>query len=270
MNTQETLKELGIKPVKGQNFLNSEPTVEALVEAGEVESEVVLEIGAGTGTITEKLSEKAEKVYALETDTTLYNHLKEKFEDSNVEVLNEDFLEYEIPEDVTRSVANLPFHIATRAVEILGNRQIQASVIVQKEFAEKILAEPGDNQYTETTLITNYYYLPVKLRDVSSRSYHPEPEVDTSILKLYPNKDRHGIEDPEEFFKVVKALFTHKRKKLRNAFVDSRHILNISKNEAKDFRDELPHSEERPVELEIRELGEVAEAFLREFPGSLK
>ncbi|MFB6174595.1 MAG: 16S rRNA (adenine(1518)-N(6)/adenine(1519)-N(6))-dimethyltransferase RsmA [Candidatus Nanohalobium sp.] len=266
MNAQETLKKLGVKPVKGQNFLNSEQVVQALVEAGEVEDEVVLEIGAGTGVITEKLAEKAEKAYALETDTTLYNHLKEKFKGSNVEVLNKDFLEYEIPEDVTRCVSNLPFHIATQAVETLGEKQIQASVIVQKEFAEKILAEPGDNQYTETTLIVNYYYLPVKLRDVSSRSYHPEPEVNTSILKLYPNKDRHGIEDTENFFTVVKALFTNKRKKVRNSFVDARHILDISKDEAKKFRDELPHSEERPVELEIRELGEVAEAFRREFP----
>lgn len=266
MNVQKKLKELGVKPVKGQNFLNSEPTIKALVEAGEVDGEVVLEIGAGTGVITEKLSKKAEKVYALETDTTLYNHLKEKFEASNVEVLNEDFLEYEIPEDVTRCVSNLPFHIATEAVEVLGDRQIQSSVVVQKEFAEKILAEPGDNQYTETTIRTNYYFLPVKLRDVSSRSYHPAPEVDTSILKLYPNKDRHGIDDPETLFHVVKALFTNKRKKTRNAFVDARHILNISKDEAKKVRDDLPHSEERPVELEIRELGEVAEAFRQSFP----
>lgn len=270
MNVQKKLKELGVKPVKGQNFLNSKPTIKALVEAGEVEDEAVLEIGAGTGVITEKLAEKAEKVYALETDTTLYQHLKDKFEASNVEVLNEDFMEYEIPEDVTRCVSNLPFHIATVTMEILGEKQIQSSVIVQKELAEKVLAEPGDNQYTETTIRTNYYYLPVKLRDVSSRSYHPEPEVTTSVLKLYPNEDRHGVEDPEALFHVTKALFTNKRKKTRNAFVDARHILNISKDEAKGIRDELPHSEERPVELEIRELSEVTEAFNRSFPGSLK
>ncbi len=270
MNVQKKLKELGVKPVKGQNFLNSEPTVQALVEAGEVEGEVVLEIGAGTGVITEKLAEKAQKVYALETDTILYNHLREKFEASNVEVLNKDFTEYEIPEDVTRCVSNLPFHIATDTMERLGEKQIQSSVIVQKELAEKVLAEPSENQYTETTIRTNYYFLPVKLRDVSSRSYHPEPEVSTSILKLYPNKDRHGIEDPDTLFHVTKALFTNKRKKTRNAFVDARHILDISKDEAKEVRDELPHSEERPVELEIRELADVAEAFEQYFPGSLK
>lgn len=266
MKIREKLKDLGVKPVKGQNFLNSEPTIKALVEAGEVDDEVALEVGAGTGVITEVLSERAEKVYALETDKTLYNHLKEKFKDSNVEVLNQDFIEYDIPEDVTRCVSNLPFHIATDTAEILGKKQIQSSVIVQKEFAEKILAEPGDNQYTETTIRTNYYFLPVKLRDVSSRNYHPEPEVTTSILKLYPNKDRHGVEDPETLFHMTKALFTNKRKKTRNAFVDARHILGISKEDAKKVRDDLPHSEERPVNLEVRELNEIAEAFSDEFP----
>ena len=78
------------------------------------------------------------------------------------------------------------------------------------------------------------------------------------------------MEDPEALFHVTKALFTNKRKKTRNAFVDARHILDISKDEAKKVRDELPHSEEMPVELEIRELADVAEAFKQEFPGSLK
>jgi 16S rRNA (adenine1518-N6/adenine1519-N6)-dimethyltransferase len=266
MKVREKLKDLGVKPVKGQNFLNSEPTIKALVEAGEVDDEVVLEVGAGTGVITQQLSETVEKVYALETDTTLYQHLKQKFEGSNVEVINEDFLEYEIPDEVTRCVSNLPFHIATDTVELLGEQQVQSSVIVQKEFAEKILAEPGENQYTETTVRINYYYLPVKLRDVSSRNYHPEPEVTTSILKLYPNKDRHGVEDPETLFHVTKALFTNKRKKTRNAFVDARHILGISKEDAKKIRDDLPHSEERPVNLGVRELNEIAEAFSKEFP----
>lgn len=266
MNTREKLKNLGIKPVKGQNFLNSETIVEALVKAGEVEDQTVIEIGAGTGAITEKLSERAEKVYAIETDTTLYNHLKEELDSVNTKVINEDFLEHNINEKVSRCVSNLPFHIATEAIEKLGRHQIQSSVIVQKEFAEKILAEPGDNQYTETTIRSRYYFLPVKLRDVSKRNYYPEPEVETSILKLYPNQERHDIENSELFFQVVKALFTNKRKKVRNSFVDARHILDISKEEAKTLRDELPHSEERPVELEIKQLGQIAEFLEENFP----
>lgn len=259
MDVQKTLRKLGVQPVKGQNFLVSDNIIEALVKAGETEEKYVLEIGAGTGSITEKLLQTSEKVTALETDTVLANHLEKQFEDSNVEIVNEDFLEYEIPEDIERCVSNLPFQITSEAVEKLGREQIQSSLILQKEIAEKIIAEPGDSNYNEFSVKTNYYFVPVKLRDVSSRNYHPAPEVNTSIVKLYPNRDRWAVEDEEFFFKIVKALFTHKRKKTRNAFVDARHILRYEKDDAKEIRDELPHSEERVINLEIVQLKEIAE-----------
>jgi 16S rRNA (adenine1518-N6/adenine1519-N6)-dimethyltransferase len=258
METVKTLRKLGIKPVKGQNFLTSEVIVEALVEAGEVEEKEVLEIGAGTGAITQKLSRKAEKVYAVENNSVLAKHLKEEFEDSNVEVVQEDILEYEIP-DIDRCVSNIPFHLSSEIIEKLGEEQIQSALIVQDDLADRIVAEPGESDYGRFTVLANYYFIPVKLRTVPSSSFEPEPEVQTAIVKLYPNEERHGVEDEEFFFKIVRALFTHKRKKVRNAFVDARHILEISKDEAKEIRDELPHSEKRVNELEIIQLKEVTE-----------
>ncbi|MFQ3275377.1 MAG: 16S rRNA (adenine1518-N6/adenine1519-N6)-dimethyltransferase, partial [Candidatus Nanohaloarchaea archaeon] len=236
METVKTLRKLGIKPVKGQNFLTSEVIVEALVEAGEVEEKEVLEIGAGTGAITQKLSRKAEKVYAVENNSVLAKHLKEEFEDSNVEVVQEDILEYEIP-DIDRCVSNIPFHLSSEIIEKLGEEQIQSALIVQDDLADRIVAEPGESDYGRFTVLANYYFIPVKLRTVPSSSFEPEPEVQTAIVKLYPNEERHGVEDEEFFFKIVRALFTHKRKKVRNAFVDARHILEISKDEAKEIRD---------------------------------
>ncbi|MFB6292221.1 MAG: 16S rRNA (adenine(1518)-N(6)/adenine(1519)-N(6))-dimethyltransferase RsmA [Candidatus Nanohaloarchaea archaeon] len=259
MNVQEKLRELGIKPVEGQNFLTSETIIKALVEAGEAENETVLEIGAGTGSITEELSEKAGKVYALEPDTVLYRHLVERFGDSDVELVNDDFLSYEIPEDVTRCVSNLPFQISSDAIEKLGENQVQSSLILQEELGDKIVAEPGDSRYGPLTVKANYYFIPVKLQTVPRRHYYPEPEVDTCIVKLYPNRERHGVEDEELFFKLSRALFTHKRKKVRNAFVDARHILGMEKDEAKELRDDLPHSEERVIDLEIIQIKEIAD-----------
>ncbi|MFB6143871.1 MAG: 16S rRNA (adenine(1518)-N(6)/adenine(1519)-N(6))-dimethyltransferase RsmA [Candidatus Nanohaloarchaea archaeon] len=261
MNVRNELRQLGLKPVKGQHFLTSEPVIDALVESGEVEHEKVLEIGAGTGAITQKLAEKAEKVYAVEKDRQLFKHLKDKFSEAgNVEVIEGDALEEEIP-GYTRCVSNLPFQLSSDVLEFLGEKQVQSSLIVQKDFAEKIVAEPGSKKYGYRTVVANYYFVPVKLRDVSRRSYHPRPEVETSILKLYPNKQRHGVEDEQLFFEVVKALFTHDRKKVRNAFVDARHMLEIDKDEAKEVRDELPHSEERVVDLDVKKLSEVTEKF---------
>lgn len=261
MSVSDELREIGFKPAAGQNFLDSETVIQALVEAGEVEDQDVIEIGAGTGAITEKLREKAEKVYAVEKDTALFNLLERKFSDfGNIELVNQDILEYEFP-DLDRCVANLPFELSSEIIELLGERQLQSALIVQKELAEKIIAESGSSDYGYFTVLVNYYFIPVKLQDVSSSNYYPAPEVDTSIVKLYPNKQRHGVKDEEQFFKLVKALFTHKRKKLRNAFVDARNMLDITKDEAKEIRDELPHSEERVVNLEIKQLKDVAEVF---------
>ncbi|MFB6145304.1 MAG: 16S rRNA (adenine(1518)-N(6)/adenine(1519)-N(6))-dimethyltransferase RsmA [Candidatus Nanohaloarchaea archaeon] len=258
MDVAKKLRELGVKPVKGQNFLKTGSVIDALVAAGEVENQTVLEIGPGTGAITEKLSEKAEKVVAVERDTTLYRDLVEEFKDSNVELVNEDILEYGIP-DVDRCVSNLPFEISSEVLERLGKKQVQSALILQKELADRIVAEPGDKEFGRFTVMVNYYFIPVKLRDVSSKHYYPSPEVDTSIVKLYPNVERHGIENEEFFFKIVRALFTNKMKKVRNAFVDSRHILGITKDEAKELRDEIPHSETRVVRLDIRSLADIAE-----------
>lgn len=259
MNVVEELKQIGFKPSQGQNFLVSEPVIKALVEAGEVDDQTVLEIGAGTGAITEQLVKKSGKVYAVEKDTILFNFLENKFEDSDkLELVNDDILEYDIPE-VDRCVANLPFEISSEVLTFLGERQIQSSLILQKELAEKIVADPEESEYAYLTVLINYYFVPVKLRDVSSRYYHPSPEVDTSIVKLYPNKERHQVHDEDFFFEIVKALFTHKRKKLRNAFVDARNILGITKDRAKELRDELPHSEERVNALDVRKIKEVAD-----------
>ncbi len=259
MNVVEELQQIGFKPSEGQNFLNSEAVIQALVEAGEIENKTVLEIGSGTGAITEELGGKAEKVYAVEKDTALFSFLEQKFESSdNMELVNEDILTYDIPE-VDRCVANLPFEISSEILTLLGEKQVQSSLILQKELAEKIIADPESTDYSHFTVLINYYFIPVKLRDVSSRNYHPSPEVDTSIVKLYPNKQRHEVENEEQFFKIAKALFTHKRKKLRNAFVDARNILDITKDEAKELRDELPHSEERVNSLDIRKIRDVAE-----------
>lgn len=267
---KETLKEIGeigLQPVKGQNFLINEQIITALVEAGEIENEEIIEIGAGTGNITEKLLEnKGEngKITAVEKDTVLYEHLQEKFNEeissNELAVLNEDILEVDLS-DYSRCVGNLPFQITNDILEKLGAAQIQSALIVQDALADKITADPGETDYGAYTVKVQYYFIPVKLQTVNKRNYHPEPEVDTAIVKLYPNKDRHQVENEEWFFRVVKALFTNKMKKARNAVVDSRHIIEEDKDDLKDIRDDLPHSETRVVRLNIKQLKEISEAL---------
>jgi 16S rRNA (adenine1518-N6/adenine1519-N6)-dimethyltransferase len=266
-DTLEEIAEIGLQPVKGQNFLINEQIITALVEAGELENEDIIEIGAGTGNITEQLLEnRGEKgtVTAVEKDTVLYEHLQEKFNEevrnNDLALINEDILEVDLS-DYTRCVGNLPFQITNDILEKLGQAQIQSSLIVQDALADKITADPGETEYGAYTVKVQYYFIPVKLQTVTKRNYHPEPEVDTAIVKLYPNKDRHSVEDEDWFFTVVNALFTNKMKKARNAVVDSRHILEEDKDDLKEIRDELPHSETRVVRLNIKQLKEISEAL---------
>lgn len=263
--TLQGINEIGLKPVRGQNFIINEHMITALVEAGEIEDQDILEIGPGTGNITEELLEKkGEKgtVTAVEKDTVLYEHLNEKFkeqiEDRKLSLINEDILETDLS-GYERCVGNLPFQITSDIIEKLGEHQIQSAVIVQDDLADKITADPGEKKYGPATVRAQYYFIPVKLQTIPKINYHPEPEVDTAIVKLYPNQDRHAVDDEEWFFTVVKALFTHKMKKVRNAVVDSRHIIEEDKDRLKEIRDELPNSEKRVVQLNIKELNEVAE-----------
>lgn len=254
MNTQERLRELGIKPTGGQHFLDTEVGIRQLLQNAETYGKKVLEIGAGTGNITREID--AEKIYAVEKDTVLAENLEPG---ENVEVFNEDFLEMEIPEDVEYLLGNLPFEISSEMLEKTGKAQLPAAFIVQDELADKVVAAPGDSEYNFFSFKMSYYFIPVKAGEISSRNYYPRPEVETAVLKLFPEKDRHGVEDDEFFLEFAKSLFTHRRKKVRNAFVDARNMLGIEKDFAKTVRDDLPFAERRVNSLEVVEMKEVAE-----------
>jgi 16S rRNA (adenine1518-N6/adenine1519-N6)-dimethyltransferase len=254
-NTEEKLRELGIQPVGGQHFLDTEIGIRELLSEADTLGKTVLEIGSGTGNITEEI--EAEKIYAVEKDTVL----AESLDSSEFEVLNQDFLEVEVPEDVEYLVGNLPFEISSDILEKAGKLQLPSVFIVQEELADKVVASPGESDYNFFSFMINYYFVPVKTGVIASGNYVPEPEVQTAVLKLVPNKARHGVENEDEFLEFAKGLFTHKRKKVRNAFVDARNIMGIEKDWAKDVRDQLPHSEERVNELEIVEMNEVFEKF---------
>ncbi len=256
MNPRQKLSKLGLEPKDGQNFLIHEPTVKALVEAGEVEDHKTLEIGGGLGAITEKLQKKTDDLTVVEKDSRLANHLEEEFPE--IEVRKEDVLDSDIS-DFERCVSNIPFNLSSEIITKLGEGQVQSALIVQEDLADKVVSDPGGSSYGHFSALMDYYYLPVKLRTVSSTAFYPSPEVNAAVIKLYPGKDRHGIEDEEFFLSTIKALFTHKRKKLRNALVDSRNMLDLEKDEIKNVRDDAPHSEERVVNLDVKKLAEVSE-----------
>lgn len=259
MDIQQELRDLGINPTQGQHFINNEIAVRKFLNHAETKGKTVLEIGSGTGSITEHLD--AEKVYAVEKDTVMAQHLQSKEFDVKLEVLNDDFLQLQIPEDVEYILGNLPFQLSSEILEKVGELQISSVFIVQEELADKVVASPGESDFNFFSFKMSYFFIPVKAGVISSRNYTPEPEVQTAVLKLFPEKNRHGVSNEEEFLNFAKAVFTHRRKKLRNAIVDARNILGEEKDFLKEIRDDLPHSETKVYELEVLELSEVFEEY---------
>jgi len=258
MDIKQELRQIGLTPTNGQHFINNEIAVRKYLNEAESKGKTVLEIGSGTGSITQSID--AEKIYAVEKDTVLSQNLKSK-EIDNVEVFNKDFLKMEVPEEVEYILGNLPFQLSSEILEKVADLQISSAFIVQEELADKAVSSPGDSDFNFFSFKMSYFFIPVKAGQISSRNYYPEPEVDTAILKLFPKKERHGVEDEEEFLSFAKALFTHRRKKVRNSVVDARNLLGKNKDELKEIRDELPNSESKVYELEVVEVKEIFDAY---------
>jgi len=258
MDIKKELRQIGLTPTNGQHFINNEIAVRKYLNEAETKGKTVLEIGSGTGSITQSID--AEKIYAVEKDTVLSQNLKSK-EIDNVEVFNKDFLKMEVPEEVEYILGNLPFQLSSEILEKVADLQISSAFIVQEELADKAVSSPGDSDFNFFSFKMSYFFIPVKAGQISSRNYYPEPEVDTAILKLFPKKERHGVEDEEEFLSFAKALFTHRRKKVRNSVVDARNLLGKNKDELKEIRDELPNSESKVYELEVVEVKEIFDAY---------
>ncbi len=258
MDLQQELKKLGIQPTHGQHFINNEIAVRKFLNQAETRGKTVLEIGSGTGSITGHID--ARKIYAVEKDTVLAQHLRSKTFDTDVEVLNKDFLKMEVPEDVEYILGNLPFQLSSDILERVAELQLPAAFIVQDELADKVVASPGESEFNFFSFKMSYFFIPVKAGEISSINYYPEPEVDTAVLKLFPEK-YSDLDEEEEFLNFAKALFTHRRKKVRNAVVDARNILGEEKDVLKEIRDELPHSEKKVYELEVVEMQEVFQRF---------
>ncbi|MDY6789525.1 MAG: 16S rRNA (adenine(1518)-N(6)/adenine(1519)-N(6))-dimethyltransferase RsmA [Candidatus Nanohaloarchaea archaeon] len=263
---KQILNRYGFSPdrLKGQHFLNDERLLEEEVEEAEIGgSDTVLEIGGGLGTLTRKLAERAGKVHTVEKDPQMVEILEKELSDlENVEIHSSDVLDLDLP-DFDKCVSNPPYQISSSIIEMLGRERKLSVLTFQKQFAKRLVASPGSKDYSRISVRCQMSFIPVYLKEIPASSFLPEPEVDSALVKLYPRNDEIYTGDEEAFNRTIRALFTNRRKKIRNAFVDGRHILNIPKQKAKRMRDRIPHSEDRVNNLEVRELAEISE-FLEE------
>ena len=214
---------------KGQNFLIAPWVPESIAqESGVDETAGVLEIGPGVGPLTQQLCLRAGKVCAVEVDTRLKPILELTVgEFSNLEILWKDVLKLDIPALVQEkfaglrpmACANLPYYITSPILSALLEAECfdSVTVMVQKEVAQRIAAAPGTADYSAFTVFCQYYAEPELLFDVPAHCFLPQPKVTSAVITLRTRKERPwDILDEEVFFRVVKASFAMRRKKLSN------------------------------------------------------
>ena len=214
---------------KGQNFLISRWVPEQIAEDAGVDATAgVLEIGPGIGPLTQQLCLRAGKVCAVELDTRLKPILAMTVgEFSNLEILWDDVLNRDVAALVKEkfaglrpmACANLPDYITSPILTALLEAECfdSVTVMVQKEVAQRIAAKPGTADYSAFTVFCQYYAVPEILFDVPAGCFLPQPKVTSAVISLRVRKEKPwNIENQEIFFRVVRASFAMRRKKLSN------------------------------------------------------
>ena len=215
----------------GQNFLTDTNILQKIVDTAEIDKNVnVIEIGPGIGALTEFLAENAAEVMAFEIDERLVPILEDTLRDhDNVKVINEDVLkadlqtrvkEFENPNLPIKVVANLPYYITTPILMHLIESKIPFAefvVMMQKEVADRISAEPNTKAYGSLSIAVQYY-MTAKVAFVVPRTvFVPAPNVDSAILKMTRREQPLvEVKDEDFFFRVSKISFVHRRKTLWN------------------------------------------------------
>jgi len=208
-----------------QNFLIDPHIVERIIKALELsEEDTVLEIGAGTGVLTEQLVQKGSRVIAVEVDKRLCTLLREELKGyDNLEVICADITRIPLEEKFFKSglvkvVGNLPYQIASSLLlSLVPQDWIKFLVVmVQREVAQRIMAKPGDKRRGVLSVLLNYYSTISRITDVPPQAFVPPPKVGSSVVKIKKRKS-YRIKAENGFSLVVRAAFSLKRKMLANS-----------------------------------------------------
>jgi len=230
IKTQELVKKYNFKFTKslGQNFLVDDSVLSDIVDGAEVNNEdFVIEIGPGVGTLTAQLLMKAKKVTAIELDNDLIPILeKELGHNENFNLIHKDALKVDFNEIIgdeksVKLVANLPYYVTTPIILKLlkdGYKFKSLTIMIQKEVAERINAEPDCKEYGALSVLVQYYCDTRIVRSVAPTSFIPRPKVESIVIKLDRlDKPRVEPKDAKLMFELVRAGFNMRRKTLWNA-----------------------------------------------------
>ena len=252
-DTGRLIAETGIIPKKskGQNFLIDGRVADRHVSyAGIREGDRVLEVGPGLGILTERLSELPCDLTCIELDDILAQYVSETFGD-RLRLIHGDAVKVPFPEfDVF--VSNLPYSVSTPIIfKLLDCGFRTAVVMVQKEFADRMVADVGSPEYSRLTVNLFYRADCEIMETVPASRFNPRPKVDSALVRITPRKAPFDVLDERTFFKVTEVAFNHRRKKIGTS-LKSAGLIRPG--------DDVPFLDERIEHLRPVEIGEIADA----------
>ena len=213
----------------GQHWLNDPDSLQAMLEAAGVHADdTVLEIGPGLGTLTKLLVAQAETVIAVEFDEQLAAQLTSRVSADNLRIVRQDILSFDLTQLPAgyKVLANIPYYLTSNLVRVLSespNPPSDMALLVQKEVAERIAAQPGDMSLLS---VTAQFYWAVSLgREVPAELFTPPPKVDSQIVIMHHRRQPlfENVQG-KDFFRLVKAGFSQRRKTILNSLSGGLHL----------------------------------------------
>ncbi len=212
----------------GQNFLIDRNILNKITEIVDIENQNVLEIGPGTGNLTETiLKKKPKKFYAIEKDNRLALNLKTKFK-NQIELINKDILDIDenlLSEEKLLVFGNLPYNISTEILSKwilnLKDDNVWFSNLIlmfQKEVADRIVSQFNSSKYGRLTILANWKLDIKKIIDIKPNSFNPKPRVDSSLLFFSPKKNFLKLKNSSNLEKITRIFFSQRRKMIKKPF----------------------------------------------------
>lgn len=250
MNRKEVqfiLRQLKVTPKKslGQNFLIDLNILQKIIsEANLNKNDVVVEIGTGLGIITSELISKVKKVYSYEINSKLFQYASQKFSGlSNIELFNEDILQVEIPYH-NKIVSNIPYTLTGPIFEKIFYKETppEGVLIIEKSIANRIFFSGTYKDFSRITVTFNAFMTPIKMRNVSSNSFFPRPNIDLSLVKVRPRDTINSFllknENLGFFLNFIAGVMPYKNKNILNAlelFFKNNNSYSLTRKELLEF-----------------------------------
>jgi len=210
----------------GQNFLIDKNIIKSIVNIGDIKkSSVILEVGPGTGNLTEYILKKnPKKFFVIEKDSNLVDLLNRKFSDK-INILNKDILKFDLNNISKEKIivfGNLPYNISTKILTqwITTHEKFKCYkkliLMFQKEVADRILAKTNSKNYGRLSIISNWRLNIKKEFNISPQCFFPKPKVNSTLLSFVPKKEFYYIKNPENLEKITRIFFNQRRKMIKN------------------------------------------------------